>query len=211
MGFIPYGLAFAMLWWTPPWTGAPALVAYYAVAYLLYEAAATFVYMPYFALTPELTLDYDERTSLTSYRMFFSIFASLLAFTVPLMIIGAFRPENHGRVWLMGSIFAAASALPLLLTFFGTRERPEFQQQTQPRLIESFKAALRNRPFLFAAGIFLLTWVTIEILNALLLFFLKYWMDIEAQSDIVLATIFIVAIISLPAWSYASQPLEQNA
>ena len=205
MGFIPYGLAFAMLWWTPPWTNSAGLIAYYAVAYLLYEAAATFVYMPYFALTPELTLDYDERTSLTSYRMFFSIFASLLAFTIPFMIIGAFRPENHGRVWLMGSIFGVASALPLLLTFLGTRERPEFQQQSQPALRESIKAALRNRPFLFAAGIFLLTWTTIEILNALLLFFLKYWMDIEAQSDIVMATIFIVAIISLPAWSYASQ------
>jgi glycoside/pentoside/hexuronide:cation symporter, GPH family len=204
VGFIPYGLAFAMLWWIPPWSSSVALIAYYALAYLFYEAAATFVYMPYFALTPELTLDYDERTSLTSYRMFFSIFASLLAFTVPLMIIGAFRPENHGRVWLMGSIFAAASALPLLLTFFGTQERPEFQQQTQPRLRESIKAALRNRPFLFAAGIFLLTWTTIEILNALLLFFLKYWMGIEAQSEIVMATIFIVAIISLPAWSYAS-------
>ena len=63
-----------------------ALVIYYSLAYVLFDAAATFVYMPYFALTPELTDDYDERTSLTSYRMFFSIFGSLLAFTVPMMI-----------------------------------------------------------------------------------------------------------------------------
>lgn len=205
MGFIPYGLAFAMLWWTPPWTAPTALVAYYAAAYVLYEAAATFVYMPYFALTPELTLDYDERTSLTSYRMFFSILAGLLAFTVPLMIVGSFRPENGGKVWLMGAVFAVASALPLLITFFGTRERPEFQRQEQPRILQSVKAALANRPFLFAAGIFLLTWTTVDILNALLLFLLRYWLDIEAQSDIVLATIFVVAIFSLPVWSYASR------
>ena len=60
-----------------------ALTAYYAVAYVLFDTAATFVYMPYYALTPELTEDYDERTSLTSYRMFYSIVGSLLAFTMP--------------------------------------------------------------------------------------------------------------------------------
>ena len=50
--------------------------------------------MPYYALTPELTLDYDERTSLTGYRMGFSILGGLIAFTVPLMLIGTMRPEN---------------------------------------------------------------------------------------------------------------------
>lgn len=70
-GFVPYALFFAMLWWKPPITNQIGLAAYYSIAYILYEAAATFVYMPYFALTPELTSDYDERTSLTTYRMFF--------------------------------------------------------------------------------------------------------------------------------------------
>ncbi|NIP42997.1 MAG: MFS transporter, partial [candidate division Zixibacteria bacterium] len=49
------------------------------------------VSMPYFALTPELTPDYDERTSLTSYRMAFSILGGLIAFTVPLILIGSMR------------------------------------------------------------------------------------------------------------------------
>ena len=90
---------------------------YYAVAYVVFDAAATFVYMPYFALTPELTEDYDERTSLISYRMFFLIFGSLLAFTVPLMIVGTFAPENAARVLTMAIVFGAISALPLWLVF----------------------------------------------------------------------------------------------
>ena len=64
------------------------------------------------------TEDYDERTSLTSYRMFFSILGSLLAFTVPLMIVGSFTPENSGKVLLMGAIFGLGSALPLLAGLF---------------------------------------------------------------------------------------------
>jgi len=101
-GALPFGLAFAMLWYRPPWEDTVALVAYYAMAYVLFEAAATFVYMPYFALTPELTSDYDERTSLTSYRMFFSILGSLVAFTVPLAMIGTFEPQNAPQVTAMG-------------------------------------------------------------------------------------------------------------
>ena len=34
-----------------------ALAIYYAIAYVLFDSAATFAYMPYFALTPELDLE----------------------------------------------------------------------------------------------------------------------------------------------------------
>ena len=75
-GALPLALTFTMLWYKPGFESMTALVAYYSIAYILFEASATLCYMPYFALTPELTSDYDERTSLTSYRMFFSILGS---------------------------------------------------------------------------------------------------------------------------------------
>ena len=204
-GAIPFGVAFTLLWWKPPIDSTFGLAAYYAVAYLLFDTAATFAYMPYFALTPELTQDYDERTALTSYRMFFSILGGLVAFTIPLMIIGSFRPENAERVILMGAIFALASVLPLWLTFFGTREREHHMQMEQPGLGQSLRAAFKNRPFVFSAGIFLLTWVAVSILEGTLLFFLKYVVERESQSDLIMATIFVTAIIALPFWEYASR------
>ena len=96
-GALPFALAFILLWFRPPSRARSLLAIYYAVAYVLFDSAATFVYMPYFALTPELTSDYDERTGLTTYRMFFSILGSLIAFTVPLMIIGSFQPAERRR------------------------------------------------------------------------------------------------------------------
>ncbi len=204
-GAIPFGAAFTLLWWKPPIESAVGLAVYYAIAYLLFDSAATFAYMPYFALTPELTEDYDERTALTSYRMFFSILGGLIAFTVPLMIIGTFRPENASRVMLMGLIFAAVSVVPLWLTFFGTRERDHHMQMERPGLRQSLRAALKNRPFKFSAGIFLLTWVAVTILEGTLLFFLKYVVERESQSDLIMAAIFITAIIALPFWEYLSR------
>lgn len=204
-GLAPFALAFAMMWWRPPIHDQGGLAAYYAVVLVLYDTVATFVYMPYFALTPELTLDYDERTALTTYRMGFSILGSLVAFTAPWAIIGAFRPENAARVWLNGVVFAAASALPLLGTFLGTRERPEFEATARPSLRESVQAALKNRPFLFAAGIFLLTWLAVDVIQAILLYFIRYWLHRESQSDAIFAVIFVTALLVLPFWEWASR------
>jgi GPH family glycoside/pentoside/hexuronide:cation symporter len=209
-GSLPFALAFAMLWWLPPLDTQLALAAYYALAYIIYEVAATLIYMPYFALTPELTLDYDERTSLTSYRMFFSIAGSLVAFTLPLAMVGSFSQENASRIFLMGLVFGLASALGMLITFLGTRERQEHQQQEQPRLIESLRAAFKNRPFVFSTAIYLLTWMAVTIVEATLLFFVKYVLEREEQSNLIMAAIFVVAIFALPLWEWASRHLNKR-
>lgn len=203
-GFIPFGVVFALMWWKPPITSQGWLAAYYAAIYVLYDTAATMVYMPYFALTPELTSDYDERTSLTTYRMAFSILGGLVAFTLPWAIIGAFRPENADRIWLNGLIFAIISALPLLCVFFGTQEhqRPTLEQ---PSLRESLRAAFHNRPFLLGMGIFLLTWMAVDVIQAVLLYFIRYWLRMEAQSDTIFAIIFVTALLVLPFWDWASR------
>jgi GPH family glycoside/pentoside/hexuronide:cation symporter len=209
-GALPFALAFTLMWYRPPFDSQIALAVYYAAAYVLFDAAATFVYMPYFALTPELTEDYDERTSLTSYRMFFSILGSLLAFTIPLMIVGSFTPANSGRVLLMGAIFGLGSALPLLLVFFNTKEREVFVSLEKPKFKESIKAAFKNKPFIFGAIIYLLTWVCMDILQTILLFFIKYVLKLEGMSDTIMALIFVTAIVALPFWEYASRKLNKR-
>jgi len=209
-GFIPFGLAFAMLWWRPPFINQWALMAYYAAAYFLWDSVVTLVSMPYFALTPELTQDYDERTSLTSYRMIFSLLGGLVAFTVPLMIIGSMRPENSSRIFQTGIIFAIVSSLSILLTFVGTHEKAEYTAQKPSSLRESLRAASKNRPFIFAMGIFLFTWTAVELIQNMLLFFLKYRMGMEAQSDIILGAVFVTALLVLPFWNWASNKSDKR-
>jgi GPH family glycoside/pentoside/hexuronide:cation symporter len=209
-GFIPFGISFMMMWYRPPFDGQWALMAYYAFAYFVFDAMVTLVSMPYMALTPELTQDYDERTSLTSYRMTFSLIGGLVAFVVPLMIIGKLEPANVNRVLAMGVIFGTVSALPLLITFFGTREKEEYASQPQPGLREQFRAVRSNRPFWFAAGVFLFTWAAIEIIQTMLLLFLKYRMGLEGESDIVAGAVFITAIIVLPFWVWIAGKTDKR-
>lgn len=204
-GPLPFALAFTLLWWRPPWEDTLAVIIYYSIAYVAFDASATFVYMPYFALTPELTPNYDERTALTTYRMFFSIVGGLIAFTLPGLIVGEFKPENVSDVLTMGLVFGIASALPLWLTFLGTRERREYMEQTRSSLIQSLRAARGNKPFVFGLVIFLFTWVSMKIVENTLLFFITDVMKREDQSSLIMGTIFVVAACALPLWDWVSR------
>ena len=53
--------------------------------------------------------------------------------------------------------------------------------------------------------IFLLTWVSVDILQTSLLYFVKYVVQREAQSDIIIAVIFVTAICVLPFWEWVSR------
>lgn len=208
---LPMAAAFCMLWWRPPLDTALGLGIYYAVMFALFDTAATFAYMPYYALTPDLTDDYDERTGLTSRRMFFSILGTLIAFTLPLAVVDGFRPDHAGRVLLMGGVFGLISALPLLLVFWGTRERPEFMaKEPTANLRKSIDAAGKNRPFMFGLVMFLFNGVTMSIIQVVLLYYVKYVVVREAQGDLIMATIFVVAILALPLWEWISRRLNKR-
>jgi glycoside/pentoside/hexuronide:cation symporter, GPH family len=209
-GAVPFAAAFTMMWWRPPIESPAWLVVYYAFAYFMFDAGATVIYMPYVALTPELTQDYDERTSLTAYRMMFSILGSLIAFVIPAMIIGEYRPENASRFLVMGVVFGCASIAPVIITFLGTEERVEFQEQERPKLVASLRAAVQNRPFLFSVVMFLLTWVCVDLLQATLLFFIKYIVERETQSDLIMGSIFVTALLTLPIWLRAARSSDKR-
>ena len=210
-GILPYALVFTMLWWQPPFTSQVWLVVYYTIAWLLYDTVLTFVTMPYFALTPELTQDYDERTSLTSYRMAFSIVGGLVAYTVWLMALGERTPANANHIFIIAAVFGVISAFPMLFTFLATKERTAYQNQERPSLRESLKAARTNRPFLFAAGIFLFTWTAISVIEPTLLYFLKYRMNLpDDTANIVAGTVFISALVVLPVWLWISKKTDKR-
>jgi GPH family glycoside/pentoside/hexuronide:cation symporter len=209
-GMLPFALAYMLLWWIPPFTTQTGLAIYYGVAFVLYDTLATILYMPYFALTPELTSDYDERTSLTAYRMIFSTIGAMVAFVVPLAIIGTMNAESAGRILTVGAGVAFLSILPMVAVFFGTREKTEYQEQKQPSLKESVLAAVKNKPFLYAAGIFLLGLTALDITQATLLYFLKYHMHLEENYDVVFGLLFVAALVSYPFWNWVASRWDKK-
>ncbi|MEL7590437.1 MAG: MFS transporter [Anaerolineaceae bacterium] len=205
-GALPFALTFVLLWIKPAFiTTDIGLLIFFAAAYLIYEASATTVYMPYFALTPELTQDYDERTQLTSFRMLFNIIGGLTAYTLPMLVIGSMIPQNADRVVLMAVIFGFLAAAPYLVVFFSVREKKEYIEQQQPKLRDALKAVRHNKPFFFAAMIYLCTWIVIILAETNLMFYIKYVLQRPNQSSLIMGVIFISAIIALPLWNWVSK------
>lgn len=126
------------------------------------------------------------------------------------MIVGTFTPENAARVLTMAIVFGVISVFPLWLVFFNTKERQSFATKEKPKMIPALKAAFKNRPFVFGAIIYLLTWICMDIIQAILLFFIKYVLKLEDQSELIMALIFVTAIISLPLWEYGSRKLGKR-
>jgi Na+/melibiose symporter-like transporter len=173
---IPFGGAFMLLWWAPPWETQIALMIHITLAYMISDTLQTLVVVPFLSLTPEMTEDYDERTSLSTFRMFFNLIASLATAVAAPEIVAAAPTPQQGYL-IMASIFGVLGILPFLAIFLVTRERKEHIELPPPSIRESLKAAWENIPFRIATGINLLNWITFDLVGLMLPFFLRYWIE----------------------------------
>src|SRR5512138_639153 len=131
---IPFGLSFVMLWSAPNWENQALLMIYVTVTFMLADTFQTLIAVPFLSLTPELTSDYDERTTLTSFRSFFQLAGALtVVIAAPALIdvvLASGGTQQQGFM-LVGAIFGGIGAIPLLLTGLFIRETSA-PEQTQP-------------------------------------------------------------------------------
>ncbi len=215
-GALPFGLSFILMWVVPAISNQTMLLLYYTAMYVLFDTLFTLVNVPYIALTPELAPSYDDRTSLHSYRMAFSIAFGLVGAVAPLALVdaiagpGASGPARHQAYLVMAAILGIASVLPIWLTFAVTRERPEFQNLPAPGLVESFRIAVSNKAFLIAAGVYLLTWMPIDLIQFILVFLIRDYFGLDSQArDLIFLLLFGVGVLALPLWVWVAHRLDK--
>ncbi|MDQ7794775.1 MAG: MFS transporter [bacterium] len=178
---VPFGLSFALLWSVPALPGQAMTFAWVAGVFLAHTTLFTLVGVPYSALTAELTPDYDQRTSLSAYRMAFSIGGGLVAAVIPMALVGAFA-SVAGGFRVMGFTMGVVCALTPLVVVFGCRTpAPAVAPPTRMPLGESTRITLANRPFRAMLAVYLLTWAGIDVVSTVLIYFLTYWMGMEAD------------------------------
>lgn len=206
-GALPFGLAFALLFLVPPWQEPLARAAYYVVAFLLFDSLYTIINVPYSALMPELTQDYDERSSLAGWRITFAIVASLvtgglfkyLAEEVFSVWLGGGAGALRGGYALSATLWGLLIALPYFAVFatFREKERPPVSGRLQP--LTTFREVFGNRPFRLAALIYLLTFTTVDIVLVVFIRFLIDYVRVEPGFDnILLATVLGLALLTMP-------------
>jgi GPH family glycoside/pentoside/hexuronide:cation symporter len=265
------------------------LFAYYVAIGIVFNLFFTIVNLPYTALTPELTQNYNERTRLNSFRFVFSIGGSILSLILYILITVALpdRPQQQfAQLGLMLAVLALVALLwsvlrlqergkdplltpsqrrrlsPLLMTGGGTLILLAIARgvglfsgsgfdhlvffltllglivtgfgftlrdvQTEDHLLKNpltdnaltpaslplgqqLKVAFSNRAFLFVIGIYLCSWLAVQLTASILVYFVVSWMNLsEQQSGTIALAVQGTALLMLFIWQFLAQYLDKK-
>jgi GPH family glycoside/pentoside/hexuronide:cation symporter len=206
-------LAFWALFSPPPTLSSRGSALWFGVTFVLYFVFHTLYSLPHYALGPELTLDYHERSRLFGVREGFSILGTIGASIAPGVLAGwDFTPRAAfaGIGWV--------NALLLVISFWMlvavVRERHEFATRESNPFVPGVRRALRNRQF----RILLLTYVVGSVAGAipgtLMPFFNSYVIrpaNEERWLAIFLGTYFLSAFVTLPLWVALARRVGKRA
>lgn len=225
-GAIPLGIFFFLHWIVPPpFSNNPSahqwgLFWFNLVIAILFNTAYTTVNLPYTALTPELTQDYNERTSLNSFRFAFSISGSILSLVLAQVIFSSFKDNPIQQYLLLGSICAVLAIFPVYWCVWGTRPRMAVVEAQRHRMEnseslpfgEQLKIVFNNRPFLFVIGIYLFSWCGVQITASIIPYFVVSWMGLpQAVSAQIALAVQATALVMLFVWSRVSEKVGKKA
>lgn len=203
-GAVPFGLAFFLHWLVPDF-GPAGKFWYYLIVALLLDTAFTAVNVPYAALTPELTQDYDERTNLHTYRASFSILGSTFAAFFHGVIVSSADNVLVGNA-VSAAIWAFFIIASTLVTFAYTRESFfKTPMAEEPGFFEGLRIVFSNRPFLFVTAIYLLSWLCVQFVQANLLLYVRYWIRAEEHFSFLILAVQLSTFVFILLWSRVSQ------
>jgi Na+/melibiose symporter-like transporter len=208
---IPIAGCFFMLW-NPPhnWTQTN-LAVYLLILLVLVRGFASLYETPSSALAPELTNDYDQRSSLLSYRYYFAwtggnamsvlMFAALFpAFATAAIPNGQFNRDAYA---LYGVLGAGLIFLSIAISSLGTHARiahfrvsPPRRELTLGKIFKEIIETVSNRSFLalFVSAIF--GAVASGVSTSLAFYMLTYfWKFSSQQTSLVTISVFISAVI----------------
>jgi Na+/melibiose symporter-like transporter len=203
----PVAISYLLLWNPPHWSQG-ALFLYLIVVAVIVRTFITFYEIPSSALVPELTENYDERTSFAGYRVFFAWYGGLamsaLAFRIFLVpdathAVGQLNPAGYSRYGLTAAIVMFAA---ILISAAGTHRfipyfrKPPARRMTVLQYAREMLATLNNRAFLIlvAAALFfaLATGLVFALNNYVNTFF---WKISNRQIAFLTLALFIAVVL----------------
>lgn len=222
---LPFAASFGGLWAIPalpdPLTQTVAVI----VTYALTDLMQSLVSIPYYALVPELTYTYDDRTSLTSWRMFFNVAASLVVAVAYPAFTDYFASWNMGGTLhyiLPATAFGAASAVPFMALALRVQEPPP-PTHAQPPLREALRGILKNKLFLHLLGLFVLNWAVFDLVGLVFPYYISRIIELPGHEFVgplgirlpltsaSFGVMLSASIVTFPLWNYISKRMEKSS
>ncbi|MDR2766971.1 MAG: MFS transporter, partial [Treponema sp.] len=173
-GAVPMALSLWLFFSAPAIPDQIMLMLWATGALMLVNTASTVINIPYSSLTPELTDDYHERTSLNGYRFGCAVFGTLIGAAAVEPLAGAFGGGGGG--WsMMGLVLGIVIMVVTFLTFFGTKEKKHTRDDLPTeRFFATYKAVFTNRPYVILFLTYALHMTAITFLQSILAYYVEY-------------------------------------
>lgn len=198
---LPFGLSFFFLFLAPHYNSDSAMAIHVGVLFALGCTFFTVYNVPYSSMVAEMTDDYNERMSVTSFRMIGSSVGVLLAgaLAMPLVEMGG---GGEAGFRSMGIVFGAFISFFCLISVWSTKKaRTLSAPDEKPPFLEQARIAFRNTPFKTLMLMYLFQSLAIGILMAGLIYYIKYVMNLpETYMGIIFPILFVTAILCIPVW-----------
>jgi glycoside/pentoside/hexuronide:cation symporter, GPH family len=209
---VPFGAAFFLMFFNPGLNGQTQLFLWVTLVFMLLCTAYTCVIIPYNALLPELSTNYNERSSLSGYKSVFAVLATLIGASLALPIMNLFKTKTFGFMGL-GAVFGLIIVISTLIPFFTLKEKSVSAQSISVQkgnIIKRNATAFKNKPF----RVILYTWVLITIgmtlITSNLIYYFKYVLNDE--NLMTLATIIMIgtSMVFIPITVKVSKIIGKN-
>ena len=176
------------------------------LSYLLFCLVQSLIMIPYYSLSSEITEDYTERARMTSVRMGFSIFSSIVCVAVPKMIVDAYD-DNTGYI-VMSLVFGVIFMICVRITGLFAKEGMPAPPKAERFDVRNFIKPLRVKTFRQYLGLFLCCQITMAAMSTLFFFYVDFYFcrDITADGSVNMvgqigaAIMFGMQIVALPVY-----------
>lgn len=223
---IPASASLLLLFFPPDGMSQSQTFWYILVVGCCVRTFITFFEIPSSALAPELTSDYDERTSIASYRYFFAYlggvgiaFLTLLIFLAPTAEypVGQLNPAGYETFAIVGAAIMFAA---ILISSLGTIHRIKYFRMPEAReklgawkTLVQMKSTFSHRGFLAIIAFGTLKYTSVGMTSALIIYFGTYlWGLNSAQLAVLTIDSLTGAFLALFVAPWASRRIgKRNA
>ena len=203
VSIVPIALSFMFIWFPANFESQIGKFIFYTFAYIVFFTVSTVSYIPYAALSAEMTQSFSERNKLNSSRLMFSFVATLLGGLLAQPIIDSFHGSKTGY-FMMSCVFALIFALPWIPLYFGTWEIQSEQHNTPKgeSFVKNFLSLFKNKSCRIHIAMYVCSYGALDIFMSLVLFYMVDYLNRGGIFVIVQGSLLITMMITLPVHSW---------
>lgn len=204
----PLAVSMALLFSAPEFSETGKLV-YVVGTYLLFGMTFTLLNVPFGTLTAVMTSDYEERSTLTGYRMTFAMVGGIIAGFLFLPFVNLFDDPIKGYQYA-GLIMGGILVVTLLISFFTVKETEKIASNSSISLNEVKKHLKLNRPFWLLAIAFGCCFAALGLFSATVNYYFDYYIGDKSLVAYAMLVVMGTTALSIPVWVWVANRWDKR-